>query len=173
MAKVENVSMVIGGDRVQNSNQEWCRKVKVSAKFKFAPEEVGSPFQVRITLLGTDRPGIDVDDARQFPPWLRWDTAIGDFDFSGGNGTLSTSALSIVGSVVYQKALTPTTTEMDFVEEKLVLESRLNEDPTLEFITIGRPPVTQRIPKPHQDELFVKVQLIVEGVSPVQITTIF
>ncbi|AXE18670.1 hypothetical protein DR864_13360 [Runella rosea] len=173
MAKVENVSMVIGNDQVQNSNQESCRKIKVSAKFKFAPEEIGNQFQARITLFGTDRPGIDVDDARQFPPWIRWDTAIGDFDFSGGNGALSTSALSIVGSVVYQKALTPTTTEMDFVEEKLVLESKLNEDPLREFIPIGPPPITHRIPKPHQDELFVKVQLIAEGISPVQITTIF
>jgi hypothetical protein len=173
MAKVENVSMLIGNEQVPNSNRELCRKVRVSAKLRFTPEEIGHLFQVRITLLGTDRPNVDTDDGRQSPTWLRWDTPIGDFDFSGGNGSLSTSALSIVGSIVYQKSLSPTSTDIDFLEEKLVLESKLNEDPAVKWVLEGRPPVAQRVPRPSQDELFVKVQLIAEGVSPVQTVTVF
>jgi hypothetical protein len=47
MAKVENVSMLIGNEQVPNSYRELCRKVRVSAKLRFTPEEIGHLFQVQ------------------------------------------------------------------------------------------------------------------------------
>lgn len=176
MAKVENAVMLIG-ERTKDSNQEWRRMVRVSAKFRFMPEELGTAFKIRVTLIGTDNASVDSDDGRSSFGWLpfrrNWETPIGDFDFSGGNGELSTSSLSLFGSIVYERTLIPTTTEVDFLEERPVLESKLNEDPLVEYIPIGSPPVTQIIPKPHQDELFVKIQLIMESTSPVQVITVF
>lgn len=172
MAKVENATMLIG-ERSQDNNQEWRRTVRVSAKFRFAHEDLGTAFKVRVTLFGTDNPFIDSDNLRPSMPLRQnWETPIGDFDFSGGNGALSTSSLSLVGSVVYEKTLIPTTTEVDFLEERPVLESKLNEDPAVKWVLEGRPPVTWRIRKPHQDEVYVKIQLIVESSSPVQVITI-
>lgn len=98
-----------------------------------------------------------------------WETYI----FSGGNGVLSTSARSLVGSIVYEKTLIPTTTEVNFSEGRHLLESKLNEDPAVKWVPEGRPPVTQMIPEPHQDEVYVKIQLIVESTSPVQVITVF
>ncbi|RDB06235.1 hypothetical protein, partial [Runella aurantiaca] len=121
MAKVENAAMLIG-EQIVNNNQEKCRKVRVSARLRFAIEELGTAFKVRITLIGTDNASVDSDDGRSSFGWLpfrrNWETPIGDFDFSGGNGELSTSSLSLFGSIVYEKTLIPTTTEVDFLEER-------------------------------------------------------
>ncbi|MFN3381392.1 MAG: hypothetical protein ACK41O_18170 [Runella zeae] len=173
MAKVENATMLVG-ERSQDNNQEWRRTVRVSTKFRFAHEELGTTFKVRVILFGTDKPFVDSDNFQSSMPFRQnWETYIGDFDFSGGNGILSTSARSLVDSIVYEKTLIPTTTEVDFSEERPVLESKLNEDPAVKWVPEGRRPVTQMRPKPHQDEVYVKIQLIVESTSPVQVITVF
>lgn len=175
MAKIENVVMTVGSTTVMNSNNEPCRNISVSARFRFTPEEIGTQFLIKMSVHSSDSPFTDPDSASNSFSFFgrNYTQKIGDLDFSGGNGGLSTTALSLLGTVVYEKLISPTATEMNLAEERLVLESRLDEDPNFRSTVIPLPGLPSvRIREPQKDELFVKVQLCVESSSPVQIATI-